>query len=304
MKTLMSLMLSPFMYPEGDAAGGSGGASGDLNAGGTPGAAGDTNAGDTTGTKGTQGANGRQTGPTPGSTGGDDDPRIKGMLADLQRERQARQKYEADLKASNAELDRERKRVRAALGVDAPNAEEAEAEQIRAQFRKVITPDVLAEAMGLSKEDLAAIKEYREQAPQFRSAVEQQWEKHGIAMVDGVTAEVAKAYGGELTERQKQRIAAVYVQEATQNPEFLARHQAGDPKLITEFAKEFVDDWVEPTRRNVLAAELGRTRRVPDGRGRSTTPGGGGKKIDFSDPKAVEDAMVESYKSHGGVFGD
>jgi hypothetical protein len=96
-----------------------------------------------------------------------------------------------------------------------------------------------------------------------------------------------------------QRINQAYVAEAEQNPEFLKRHDAGDPKLIEEFVKNYVEDFVEPVRRKVTASQAGRFRPVPEGRERST-PMAGGKAIDVKDDKAVMDMLVSSRK---GQFG-
>jgi hypothetical protein len=94
-----------------------------------------------------------------------------------------------------------------------------------------------------------------------------------------------------------------YAKAAAADPEFLRRHEEGDPTLVKEFAKQWIEDWFEPARRKVTANEVGRTRAVPGGRDRSVALNGG-KKIDYTNPKAIEDAMVESFKSHGGTFGD
>jgi hypothetical protein len=93
-------------------------------------------------------------------------------------------------------------------------------------------------------------------------------------MLDSAVAGMQKALGGDLTDRQRGRLEKAYFQEAQTNPEFLARHEAGDPKLVEEFVKEFVEDFVEPGRRKALADEQSRMRRVPSSRDRSVVGAG------------------------------
>jgi hypothetical protein len=120
-------------------------------------------------------------------------------------------------------------------------------------------------------------------------------------MVDSLVKEVSDAVGGDLNERQIRSLSRAYVAEAESNPEFLQRHQRGDRTLIAEFAKQWMDDWFEPARRRATADAVNGNRRVPSGRDRTvqTTPP---KAVNFKDAKSVEDAMVESFRSHGGRF--
>jgi hypothetical protein len=120
-------------------------------------------------------------------------------------------------------------------------------------------------------------------------------------MLDSVVTQASKAMGGTLTDRQKTRLERAYFNEAASNPQFLQRHEAGDPKLIEEFVKEFVEDFVEPGRRNALASEQERMRRVPSSRDRSIV-GANGKTPDLSKPGEFEDAAVAAFRKHGGGF--
>jgi len=143
----------------------------------------------------------------------------------------------------------------------------------------------------------------RGQAASFREETTARWSRHGEQMLGSVVDAISKELGGTLTDRQTNRIKQAYVAEAEANPEFLARHEKGDPKLIAEFVKNFSEDFFEPMRRKAVAAESTRMRGVPSGRDRSVATVGG-KKIDFGNSKSVEDAMWESFKSHGGSVGE
>lgn len=236
--------------------------------------------------------------PAPGSNAGGstDDARNRGILADLQRERRARQEAETRATQREAELASERRRVQALAGVTPQSPEAQEEEEVRARVIKLFP--VLGK---LNDEQLDAMLAGQNDVASARQLVHQQWENHGRQMIDSIVSEVSDAVGGDLTERQAKALTRAYVAEAESNPEFLARHERGDKNLIKEFAKAWVEDWFEPARRRVTADAMSQNRRVPSGRDRTvqTTPP---KAIDFKNPKAVEDAMVESFRSHGGRF--
>ena len=236
--------------------------------------------------------------PAPANGGQPDDARQRGILADLQKERRARQELENRVRQHEADLAAERRRVQALAGVTPSSPEDAELQEVRQQFARVFP--------GLAKltdQQIETLLQNANQAQTLQQTVQHHWESHGRSMLDSLTKEVSDAFGGELSERQIKSLSRAYIAEAESDPEFLARHERGDKALLKEFAKQWTDDWFEPARRHVTAATVNQQRRVPSGRDRTvqTTPA---KAIDFKNPKAVEDAMVESFKSHGGRFGD
>ena len=236
--------------------------------------------------------------PAPANGGQQDDARQRGLLADLQRERRARQEFEQRAKQYETDLAAERRRVQALAGVTPSSPEEAELQEVRQQFARVFP--------GLAKltdQQIESLLQNASQAQTLQQTVQHHWESHGRSMLDSLTKEVSDAFGGELSERQVKSLSRAYIAEAESDPEFLARHERGDKALLKEFAKQWTDDWFEPARRHVTAATVNQQRRVPTGRDRNvqaTAP----KAIDFKNPKSVEDAMVESFRSHGGRFGD
>lgn len=235
--------------------------------------------------------------PAAGAKEQVEDPRIKGILADLQKERTARQAAEARHKQFETDLERERKRVQIALGVNPPSQEEQDGEQVKAAFAKLFP-----HLANLTPEQIEQLQAVAAQGDDLKTATQQHWERHSKVMLGKAQEGIAEQLGGgDLTPRQKQMINNLYISEASANPEFLKRHDAGDDTLIAEFVKNFIDEWGGPIRRTVTSTELGRQRPLPNGRGRNVQ-GVAPKKINFSDPKAVEDAMVESFKNHGGSF--
>lgn len=228
-----------------------------------------------------------------------DDEQRRGMLADLQKERTARQAAERRATQHEADLATERRRIQALVGANPKSPEDADTDAIRARFAQVFP--------GLAKLSDAQIEKLlatAERGDSLDEATQHHWKAHGRQMLTSVVSELSTAIGGDLTERQQNKVKQAFAQAAEADPEFLARYEAGDPQLVKDFVKEFMEDWFEPARRQVTAGALGQRRPVPNGGHRSVTAGQQGKKIDFSKPKDVEDAMVEAFARHGGSFGD
>lgn len=235
--------------------------------------------------------------PGAGEPNPQPDRRTEGLMADLQKERKQRQALQKQIDDLTAKYGISEKRVRALVGVEPKSEEEAEAEQVREQFKKMFPA-----LSRLNDEQVAAFIERMMEQTESNEGIEQQyWADRAQQMTDGVIEAIEEQLGYELTERQKQQVRTEYGMTAHRDPEFLKRHERGDRKLIAEFAKSYVDEVVEPIRKNSTRQQLDRQRPVPGGKDRST-PAGKSKAIDFKNPKAVEDAMVESFRAHGGSF--
>ena len=221
----------------------------------------------------------------------------RAFIADLQKERKARQQYEQQANTHRTELELERKRVQALSGVTPRNAQETEVEEVRARFAQLFP-----HLADLTPEDIKELRASREQSGQLQETTNHYWRTHADGMVNQVGAAIAEELGGELSARQLKAIRVAYVQAAQDDPEFLRRHTAGDQTLIKEFAKDFSEDWLKPAQRRAQATELGRNRPVPMGKDRSVLTSTG-KKIDVNNAKEVEDMMVESFLRRGGSFG-
>jgi len=226
-----------------------------------------------------------------------EDPRIKGFIADLQKERLARQTLEANHKKANEDLERERKRFRLLTSDNPQSDDEVQSDLVKAQLKKLYP-----ELGSLTSEDIAELKAMRAEMAGMKQATEQQWKTHAVKMLDSVTTAATKELGGKLSDRQTERLKRAYIAEAEANPAFLARHESGDTTLAAEFVKEWVEDFVEPGKRSALAQEVARRPRVPGGKDRSVV-GHNAKPIDVTNDAAVEDALVAGFRSKGGQFG-
>ncbi len=227
----------------------------------------------------------------------DEDARNRGILADLQKERRARQDGEVRYREMEARLAQETRRIQALVGVNPRSAQETEMDEIRERIHQV-----MPHLKDITAEDLKALRELREQSGSLQEATMHHYKLHGRRMLDQVGESVAKELGGKLSTRQQNRLERAYTAEAEANPDFLARHDAGDPTLIAEFVKEWIDDFIEPARRKVTQQEVDRSRRVPSGKDRSLVTQGA-KKINVNDPAAVEDMLVAGFRERGGQFG-
>jgi hypothetical protein len=236
--------------------------------------------------------------PDPAKNIGADDAKQKGILADLQKERKARQAFERQFTEITARLAERDRQIQALTGAKSPSPQDAEVDEIRGLFARVYP--------GLAKLDdqqVERLLKLADNASGLEETTSHYWRDHGERMLTAVEEAVANEFGGKLSQRQQQALNSAYVYAIENNQELAERHLASDKTLADEFAKNWVEDWLEPARRKVTATEIDRQRRVPSGRDRSMVSTGA-KKIDFTNPKAVEDAMVASFKEHGGTFGD
>lgn len=237
--------------------------------------------------------------PKPAPVAGKSDgftERERGLLNETKKERESRQALEKQVKELQSNFDRERKRIKLMLADEPQSEEEQEVAAIRSQFAKVFP--ALAK---LTDEQVQKILAATEDQGSAREVIDHTWQQHARRTVDSVVEGISEA-AGELSPRQRQKVVSLFISTIESNPELEARYKKGDPKLIEEFVAEYVEDFVTPAKRAATNAEVNRFRPVPRGGDRNVRNAPPAKKIDFSNEKAVEDAMVESYKSHGGSF--
>ncbi len=221
----------------------------------------------------------------------EDTPQYKGQVAELQKERKARQDFERRVADFESRLSERERQIAALTNTRTPTKAEADDEAIRERLAQ------LSPAARLTEEQINDLLELRDQRAEMAATVDQHWLRHSRGMLDSLVKEVSGELG-DLTDRQKKKLFAAYVQNAEADPEFHRRHDAGDPTLIQQFAKEWLEDFVEPARRKQTANEVNRLRNVPNGKDRSL-PMNGEKPIDYKDDKAVMDYIM---KSRSGRF--
>ena len=280
MKFLREVMLV-LLSPEGDGGAG-GGAAGVADAGGA-----------SSGSTSSTGAAGSTQATSQPAVKWEDDPRAKGMLADLQKERRARQQYEQKQTEIAARLEERERQIAALTNTRTPNKDEAEEQAVRDRFKQLYP-----HLADLTAEDVEAIREAKQMGSQYQQSEEARWTSHHSTMIAEVHSGIAKELG-DLTPRQITRINAAYVRECEANPEFMQRVERGDKTATAQFVSEYLEDFVGPVKRKQAADNVSRYRTVPNGKDRSV-PVPGGKPIDPNDNDAIMKMMVESRK---GQFG-
>lgn len=257
----------------------------------------------TTGQQTTQQQTGTQ---TPASTGNNNSGETwererRGLIGETQKERAARQKIEQDHNTLKAQYETAIKRINALAGINPKSQGETEDEEIRAAFAAKFPH--LAE---LTPEDIQAIRDTRQQTSALKASTDAMWKRHTNQVLSSLNTQVSeKLGGGDLSTRQKDMLRREYIafieEGQAAGKDYISRHESADESLIEEFVDAYLKEWQEPIRRSVTSTEINRQRPLPSGRGRGAPPTAP-VKIDFSNPKAVEDAMVASFKNHGGTF--
>jgi hypothetical protein len=213
-----------------------------------------------------------------------------------------------------AELNEQRLRI--AMGLEVVKPEDKEANEVREALLKTYPKLALLEK--LDEEQLERVLGAADSAEQATRA---QWARHNTGMLDNLTEEAADILGVEkLSEAQTKRLHRAFREEAREQAgarqraaqtqdstydfqnDWVSRYERGDKKILTEFAKSFVDEWGIPVRRAANASALNRqSRPVPNG-GRVRTPlTQGPPKIDYNDDKAFRDAMIAARSGGGDV---
>lgn len=225
---------------------------------------------------------------------------------------------EAEKRAIKAEadLEQERKRTRALAGVETPSEEEAEAEKIKGVLYKMFPQ--LETLEGLTKEQL---QEVLDAARSAKTASRSTWERHATTMLNDLDSEASEILGvDKLSDSQQTRLRRAYRDEAVlamqdrkaayergerntldtiaSDNDFVARHERGDKALIKEFVKAFLDDFYEPARRSVTAAQVRRqTRPVPRGERTRQSLTQGPPQIDYNNDDAFKKALIAARGS-------
>lgn len=224
-----------------------------------------------------------------------------------------RRATEAAEKRYQAEIESRDRKIRMLAGVETPDKESADAEEVKQALARLgIKPS--------DPEREAKLERILANAEAMEATVKTQYENLATDQIHSLYDGVSDLIGIELTDRQKKSLGRAYRDEAeacmadrqaaAQNGQyydasndFLTRHQRRDPKLIEEMAKNWVEDWFEPARRSMTNQTV--TRQF-----RPTPRGGNGRAVivnrqkpDLSKPGAFEDALIAARTDEGSGFG-
>jgi hypothetical protein len=175
--------------------------------------------------------------------------------------------------ARNDIKERDRRIQEALSGGRTKSKEEADADQIAEAFYAL---PQFAHLRGLTADKLAIIDRLVEQGESVQAAATQVWDQHTDKFLSSLESRIAEEYGVEkLTPGQSKKVRAAFgafmpsATDAEAMDAFRKRYERADPTLIDEFAKDYIDDLVQPIRRSATVP-LGERPRVP--RGGGSTP--------------------------------
>lgn len=241
---------------------------------------------------------------TPAATGdksGDWEREKKGLIGETQRERQARQKLEAEVATLRSQHEQAQKRIQALAGVNPRSEQEAEDEAIRQAFAQKFP-----HLADLTPEDVQAIRDMQANTKSLEASTQAMWKKHTNQVMNSIYSRMEDKLGGEISDRMKATARREYIAYIEENQiagkDYVSRHEDADEALFDEFVEALLKEWEAPIRKSVTSTEIGPRRPLPSGKGRSLATTGT-KKIDFTNEKSVQDAAVESFLSRGGAFG-
>jgi hypothetical protein len=126
----------------------------------------------------------------------------------------------------------------------------------------------------------------------FESSEENQWKRHGAAVMRSLQSEV-KTQVGELTERGMGKLIATFNSLLRTDDDFFERYANGDPQLVVDFVNEYKTDVLDPyhtSRASASTTTVARTRTLPRAGASSTVvPAGaaGEPALDPKDPDAI-----------------
>jgi hypothetical protein len=218
---------------------------------------------------------------------------------------------EKERETLKAELESERKRVQALAGVTPKDPKEQQTTEIKEALYSMFPQ--LKTLENLTSDQLEQVFEAANAA---RSTAAAAWQRHATGMLSDLNGEAAKVLGTEtLTATQQRNLQNAYREEAAaavrdrqlamkrgeretletlpSDTDFVARHERGDKGLIKEFVKTFLNDWFEPARRSVNAAQERRNMRpVPRGERARILPAAGAAKVDLNNEGEFKKALL------------
>lgn len=185
----------------------------------------------------------------------------------LREETEKRQKYEADLRASQQRIQEYENKLRVALGVQEPDNDAAKREKIKKEFYELF-PDQKEVPSFIAEQKAHRERESRRYAEQQFSTVFSEVAEH--MSVDELSAEQQDDLREHFRGWFNQRVQTELRASGDTESQTLERWEAGDKKLLSEFVTRYMKNWFEPLKRTASAPAIQQaTKRVPNSTGRS-----------------------------------
>lgn len=211
-----------------------------------------------------------------------------------------------------AENTRLKQQIAQTLGIPSGQVSDARTEGIKEELLKIFPQ--LKTLGGLSDEQLQQLLQTPGQVAQTNDFVQRGYQKHANQVVKDIVGKVNEALGSDLSDRATKNLRSAFAsfieEEAIRSQQqggptdTFQKYLDGDEGLIEAFAKEWVDDYVEPAKRRATAQAAQRTNvRVPDSKGR-------GQMTQVVKPQKFEswddrlDYAAKLAKERGVAFGN
>lgn len=228
-----------------------------------------------------------------------------------------RTKLEQQVQELRDQHELAQKRLRLAMGLEVPSKDEQELTEMREALYKLNPKLKLLDSL-----DEEALERILSAAESAQHTTQVQWSRHRDEMLSNLSGEVADLVNvDKLSDSQRARLERDFKAyaseqnakrmraEKSQDPtydydnDFVSRYERGDKTLLTEFAKQFVEDWITPVRRQSNASAVNRINRpVPRGERTRQTVTQGPPKIDYNNDDAFKAAMLSARQGgEGGV---
>ncbi len=123
--------------------------------------------------------------------------------------------------------------------------------------------------------------------PAFRQTSELTLRQQGFQMKRGLDTAIKATFGDKATDKGKQRIYAAFAHALDTDDEILARYEAGDPELATDFIKDYAESLPFQTQQAAHQQQtttVVRGRQLPRGGSASTVLPGHGQQEPALDP--------------------
>lgn len=212
------------------------------------------------------------------------------------------------------QLEQERQRVRALSGVEPTDPNAQRAEQVREAFFNLPGMGIFRKLAELNEEQIDSLLQVPDQVQQTQAQQMAGWQRHADEQIGYVADSIADAMGVEaLDDDQKTDVRTQFTAwlKRTVNGELrsqgqsatLQRYEAGDKKLLDEFATAYSKRWVQPGQRANASRIVNRQRAVPNSGGGRTVVSSVNRPAKFNSLDERLDFAVNRAKEMGIQFG-
>lgn len=205
-------------------------------------------------------------------------------------ERQASERFTAQITEARAEAQRYQRQLQALVGVQPP--QDPQRDSIREQLYNV------APSIKMMEERAEELKELLEDARAMRQQNEHYWTSYARSAMDRLYTHAQESLGTPLTDEGKRALHAAFTGFVSSSPELTSRFET-DPSLVEDFWKMFTSSFVDPVRRSSTATVAGRAQsNLPQ-----DTPSGAPRAAGAPQLQGVDDRAAAAWTLFNTIKG-